>query len=1256
MKPLKLLSFALAFFFVSPLFAQIYEPDGLRMPGSWNDWTNEQNMGGPFDLLKQTTGTPRWKTTFEYTGNTGEQQFKFASTSFGDVWGNQWAGNTQVPVNQFADFTYGTPSDPDNAVHLQQNKWYTVVFEDNGYENTRAIFMETSHSPVAISSVLQDPVLVEEDQEVTVTAVLSAAPSPEEKFFLRYSTNQWESDAIIPMQLSAAEATAVIPDQASGTTVSFYVFSSVMEQPGSDADLLSLMLNNNSGSNFSYTVDAGFDCGQQAGLATSEPPFPMQDGGVTVYFNAAYGNGGLFNFDGDVYAHTGVITSESTGPTDWKYVKTGWGENTPETKLTRIEPNVYSLSIDNIREYYGLPDGELVLSMAFVFRSAEEQDWGGYLEHKNADGSDIFVDVYELELNVKILSPNRREPLVSPNTVLPVCVEALENESLQLFLNQELLTEENATSLAYPLVLQELEPGKHWIKAVASSSSHTVSDSVQIYLRAPVEVADLPQGVSNGINYINENTVTLVLHDPAAFKQFAFAIGDHSNWQPSDETYMKRTPDGKHYWVTLTGLEPGREYAYQYYIDGNMKIADAWSEKILDPWNDPWIPTATYPNLKPYPFDKATGIVSVFQTNRPAYEWQVSDFVPPAVHETQSDLLIYELLVRDFVETRRISDVEEKLDYLKELGVNAVQLMPIIEFDGNESWGYAPNFFFATDKYYGTRRAYKEFIDAAHQRDMAVILDIVPNHAFGGSPMVQMYFDPTAGEYGQPAPENPWFNPVATHPFSVGYDFNHESPYTRQFFKDVFAYWLTEFNVDGYRIDLSKGLTQNWSGGDMGAWSAYDQSRIDILTDYYNHIKSVNPNAYVILEHFAVNEEETVLANTGMMLWSAMHERYKQIAMGWQDNSDVSWAHHSSRGWNYPNLIDYMENHDEERMMFEALSWGNASGDYDIKDTLTALHHQEQALVTFLGIPGPKMLWQFQEMGYDYSIFYGGDRLAPKPPRWDYLNNPARERLHRVIAGMQALRETDAFRFGSFTHDLGGNGKRMWITHSSMDVVMATNMGAVGFDMSPGFTKTGTWYDYFSGQSLEVSNAGGHSIYFAPGDYRVFTSEPLPKPFHALTVKVVDKDSQNPIGGAKVSLQNAGSRTTDAQGLAGFLAFPQPIAVEVEKNNYLPATATATISGDTQLTVELTYDASSLTEAEGTNRLRFYPNPAGNSLTIEGAKGYIISIYSLDGRLMKSRQLQQTSQNLSLEGLPAGIYLLRYANSQNTGTERFMIK
>jgi len=101
-----------------------------------------------------------------------------------------------------------------------------------------------------------------------------------------------------------------------------------------------------------------------------------------------------------------------------------------------------------------------------------------------------------------------------------------------------------------------------------------------------------------------------------------------------DDYYMKKTPDGKFYWITLTGLNPGQEYTYQYYIDGELKIADPYCHKVLDPWNDKYIPDYNYPNLKQYPFNKTKGIVSVFQTNQTPYNWQITDFTPTAINET----------------------------------------------------------------------------------------------------------------------------------------------------------------------------------------------------------------------------------------------------------------------------------------------------------------------------------------------------------------------------------------------------------------------------------------------------------------------------------------------------------------------------------------------------------------------------------------------------------------------------------------------
>lgn|GEM_PF-84801 len=1228
---------------VNSAFTQIYEPDGLRMPGDWNAWVNTPGMGGDFDMQKVQSGTPRWQTIFQYTGTSGSQNFKFVSTSFSDPWGNQWAGNTSVAINGFSNLTYGTPSDPNNQVNAVQNKWYTVIFEDQGYVNTRVIFMETSAEPVTFVSVEQQPLIVTTQDQVSVTAQLSDDPSPEEKFYLRYSTDNWVTSSTIALTIAGLSATANIPAQPDDTTVRYYLFSSVIANPVQDWDMITIRTENNNGQNYSYLVGEEFSCGQVVNLVTTNPPFPLEGIPVTIYFNATLGNGGLYNYTGDVYAHTGVITNLSTSSTDWKYVKTTWGQNTPETKLTEIGDNLFSMVIANIRQYYGVPAGEKILKMAFVFRGGEPNPGGNYPEHKNADGSDILADVYEPALRVKIMNPSSRNPLASPNQVLPVCVEALQNQTISIYLDQQHLMTDTTSSLAYPLILQGMAPGTYWVRAVATGTSGQARDSVSIYLRGPVVVEELPAGVKNGINYIDNNSVTLVLNDPAGFKNFAFAIGEFSNWLPNDLNYMKRTPNGKNYWVTLSGLVNQKEYAYQYFIDGNLKIADAYCDKILDPWSDRWIPKFNFPNLKPYPFDKTTGPVSVFQTNQTPYPWEMATFIPPAINEIQQDLMVYELLLRDFTDSSSIVTAMQKLDYLKNLGVNAVELMPVPEFDGNTSWGYAPNFFFAPDKFYGRKADYKKFIDECHKRGMAVVIDIVTNHCFGLCPLAAMYFDPNTG-VGQPSAANPWLNQQSPHPLSVGYDFNHESPYTREFFKQVLSYWLTEYKVNGFRFDLSKGLTQKYTGSDMGAWSAYDQGRINILTDYYNHIKSVNTNAYMILEHFADNNEETVLANTGMLLWSGMHDRYKQAGIGWQSNSDISWAYHGNRGWTYPNLVDYMENHDQERIMFEALTNGNSSGSYNIRDTITALHHVELASVLFMGIPGPKMVWQFGEVGYDYSIMFNGERTAPKPPRWDYFNRQVRQKLYHVVSAMARLRKSDAFRFGSFTGDLGGLGKRMWISHSSMNVVIAGNMDVNGFDMAPGFESAGQWYDYFSGETITINDPANQTFYFGPGEYRVFTSVPLPKPFHDVSLMVKDSLTNAAISGAEISLAGSGVQFSDQQGKAAFIAAAGSSLITVKKMKYLTWTKTENIDSPIDLTVLLSLDPHyGFGESGSNNDVHIYPNPARNAVTIESPVLHLVTVYTPDGRLVLSHMMQRPVESLPLNGLKQGIYIIHFS-------------
>ena len=107
----------------------------------------------------------------------------------------------------------------------------------------------------------------------------------------------------------------------------------------------------------------------------------------------------------------------------------------------------------------------------------------------------------------------------------------------------------------------------------------------------------------------------------------------------------------------------------------------------------------------------------------------------------QRDLVIYELLIRDFSYRSDYQTVIDSLPHLKKLGINAIELMPIIEFDGLSSWGYAPTFFFACEKYYGPEEKLKELIDSCHSNGIAVIMDIVFNHAFQPNPWLRLYYD-----------------------------------------------------------------------------------------------------------------------------------------------------------------------------------------------------------------------------------------------------------------------------------------------------------------------------------------------------------------------------------------------------------------------------------------------------------------------------------------------------------------------------------
>ncbi|MBW7846869.1 MAG: T9SS type A sorting domain-containing protein [Bacteroidales bacterium] len=820
-----------------------------------------------------------------------------------------------------------------------------------------------------------------------------------------------------------------------------------------------------------------------AQLISADPVFPTDQSQVVITFDATKGNAGLKNYTGDVYAHTGVITNLSQSGSDWKHVVASWTTNLPKAKMTRIAPNLYTLTIGpSIRQYYNVPASEQILQMAFVFRSASPVG-GSYLEGKTELNGDIFYDVYEHGLQVVFIEPDKKQVLAEIGDSVPIRIAAIDADSISLFLNQQKLSSTTSSQLNYLFVASDT--GNYEFKAKAYGNNNFVEDSTQIYVRPPITVENLPPGMIDGVNRLSDSAVLVSLFAPE--KQFAFLIGDFNNWSLDQNNYMKRTPDGKRYWLQINKINPEREYAYQFFIDGQIRVADPYSQKILDPWNDAYIPPSTYPNLKPYPVGKTSGIVSVMQTNPEPYNWQITDFQGPPAEE----LIIYELLVRDFVANRDIKSVRDTLDYLQRLGVNAIELMPINEFEGNDSWGYNPAFYFAPDKAYGTMNDYKAFIDECHRRGMAVIVDMVLNHSFGLSPMVQMYM----GANGQVAPNNPWYNVSCPHPpYCWGYDFNHQSVATQEFVDRVNRYWLQEFKVDGFRFDFTKGFTNKSGDG-----YSYDASRIALLKRMADQIWAVKNNAYVILEHFTANTEEKELANYGMMLWGNVTNAYNQSTMGYLSDSDFSNVSYKKRGWENPHLVGYMESHDEERLMYKNKKYGNNSNSYHNPRNLNiAVKRNAAAAAMFFLVPGPKMIWQFGELAYDYGInhcpdgsYNEGCRTSAKPVRWDYQLDWNRRLLFHYYRNLIALRKShEVFKTSDFNISANTLVKTLSLKGQEMDAVVVAN-----FDVEPrsaitSFSSTGYWYSYFSGDSLQVSD-GYTEIVLGPGEFRVYTTKKL---------------------------------------------------------------------------------------------------------------------------------------------------------------------
>ncbi len=778
-----------------------------------------------------------------------------------------------------------------------------------------------------------------------------------------------------------------------------------------------------------------------AQIVTSSPaPLQEESKNVTLTYNAAspLGNNGLKGLKAtdEVYAHVGVITNKSSDVSDWKYAPT-WGDNAAKYKLSYVTTDTWKLTIGDIRTYFGITDpDEHVQKIALVFRSANNAKEG-----KTASGGDIFVDVLQDGFHV-VISSDAVSNIINAATTINFSVNSTRTADINLTVNgAPLKSASAATSLTASYNFSKT--GTYILKATATAGGQTVSDEMVVSYPVPSVQANYPGGnpmANQGPKWNSDGSVTFCLAAPG--KSNVVIVGDWDNWDVKDGNVMKYQDyqGNRFFWITIPGLDKNKYYSYYFLVDGSTKVGDPYAELALDPYSDKWASDemkAALVGLPQYPYDRFSDtMVSVLVGDNLKYSFA------PFTIPNHSDLVIYELLLRDFTGTEGASKGDgtlkramEKLPYLKTLGVNCIELMPIMEFNGNNSWGYNTNFYMAPDKAYGAPLDYKKFIDECHKLGIAVVLDIVFNQSDGLHPWYQMY----------PVSANPFYNATAPHDYSVLNDWKQESPLVRQYWTDVLKYWLTNYNVDGFRFDLVKGLGDSNSYG--SGTEAYNASRVANMNRLNEAIKSVKPDGIHINEHLAGSQEENEMAKSGQLNWANVNNSSCQVAMGYQSDSNLNrfYAPHDSRTWG--STVSYAESHDEERMGYKQVKYGHTTVKASDK-----IRRQRIALVgaQMILAPGAHMIWQFSELGDQNTTknSTGGNDTDPKPVLWDSLNDENVKALYNNWCELIDLRLSNPEIFtqdATFSMNCNqsrwNNGRTLYARKGNKELILIANPG-----------------------------------------------------------------------------------------------------------------------------------------------------------------------------------------------------------------------
>ncbi len=743
---------------------------------------------------------------------------------------------------------------------------------------------------------------------------------------------------------------------------------------------------------------------------------------VVLTLNAAspLGDRGLAGLgpDASVYAYIGAITDKSDG--GWVYVP-AWHTFTDKYKMTYKSSDLWQLSMGDMRKFFGITDpDEHILKLGMLF-----YDSTGKRECRGVGGSDIFVDVAPEGFRVGLFHGMASTVVTSPESV-SVTAAASQPCQLSITVNASTVaTRSGATELEANIDLKSV--GSYRVEAVAEKSDGTVATSALTFLYLDkAESAVYPGGIPRqGAVDNGDGTYTFCIAAPGKTNVTLIPSWDGYAALPRNLMKYHDYNGVRYFWLTASVPASDNDKMYYYLVDGTAKVGDPYARLVHDPYDHhSEVPMA----ILDYP-------------GRNGYRWIVTDFKIPDHH----NLMIYEILLRDFTgqegksnASGTLSQAMERIPYLRDLGVNAVELMPVMEFSGSNSWGYNTNFYFAPDQTYGTPADYKEFIDRCHQAGIAVILDVVLNHSDCLHPWYAMY----------PDGASPFFNATAPHAYSVFNDWNQQHPLVMKQWTDMIDWWMKEYKVDGFRFDLVKGLGDNDSY--TSGTDAYNASRVARMKELHVAILRNNPSGIHINENLAGPKEENEMAAGGQLNWACINAASAAFASIKSADSDLTPFYAPSHdGRSLWSTVSYIESHDEQRVGYVA---ANTSG---LKNNKSRRMLRLGSLAAqMIMTPGPHMIWQFGELGNEQNTKTATDNdTSPKQVCWSLLDDDDRAGLHESYRTLCNIRRDNPDLFSNpsvfimnCTASNWSAGRSMRISDGSKEIVVFINPVSSGQD------------------------------------------------------------------------------------------------------------------------------------------------------------------------------------------------------------------